>query len=171
MNKNRPTFAVLIWVLLTIGGCQDQLESSTEKTEDNIAAQKITKENGEETSNKKNNQQELYQLEPTTQPLTTEDIDAIEALKWVDSANLEKDLLNAVNEKDFRIWIIAGRGTLMPGVEPAKQTVVSQKCGEKYLPGVGDTLGGETHRAYRKKVLEYAKTYNQKMQALCLSVE
>ena len=171
MNKNRATFAVLIWVLLILGGCQAQLESSKKKTEDNVTAQKITKENGEETSDKKNNEQGLQQLTPTEQPFTAEDIKAIEALKWVDSANLEKDFLNAINEKDFRIWVIATRGTLMPGVEPAKQAVVSQKCGKKYLPGVGDTLRGESHRAYRKKALEYAKTYNQKMQALCLSVD
>ncbi len=171
MNKNRATYAVLIGALLTLAGCQESLEPSTKKTDNNISSQEITRENSEATANKKNNQQELQPLIPTDPPLVAEDIIAIDALKWVDSADVSKDFLKSVNKKDFRMLVIATRGTPMPGIEPAKQAIASQKCGKKYLPGVGDTLGGETHRAYREKALKYAKTYNQKMQALCLPIK
>lgn len=149
MKINQQKLAVIILLIVSLSACQESAQKSANEIEQ---VQPI--------------QQQSAQQQSTQ--LTQEEKTAIEALAWAQSVNLENEFNEAIRKEDFRVWVIAGRGAIMPGIDSALQAQISKNCGHRYLPGVGDTLRGDTHRAYRKKAVEYAKKYNQKMQAHCL---
>ncbi len=94
---------------------------------------------------------------------------AIQALSWVKTAQVNEDIKKAIENSDFRFWVIATRITTIPGVNFKSQNILSYRCGQKSLPGMGDIIYSKTHQSYYQQALTYAKSYNQKMEKLCLA--
>ncbi|TQV88056.1 hypothetical protein [Aliikangiella coralliicola] len=161
MKINTPKLAAITLALMTLSACQ---ETPSESKEEIKKEPQQTQEHPDKVKQDRQNQQAVEQLRQ-------EEKSAIEALEWAQSADLDKEYNEAIEKKDFRVWMIAGRGASMPGIDSSLQAKIDKNCGHKYLPGVGDILRGDTHRAYRKKAVEYAEKYNQKMQTHCLSGE
>lgn len=151
-NQHKLTLVALVSVFLF--ACQDSAQKPEEVSQQNTP--------------KKESSSPAEQIEQQSIKEQQEESDAIKQLEWVLSADVEKDFSEAIQKKDFHVWVIADRATTMPGIEVSQQAEITKKCKHKYLPGVGDTLRGDTHRDYRKKAVEYAAKYNQKMQAICL---
>lgn len=152
INQYKLTLVALASVFLF--ACQDSAQKSEEVSQQSAPSK--------ETSSPSE------QIEQQSIKEQQEESDAIKQLEWVLSADVEKDFSKAIQNKDFHVWVIADRATTMPGIEASLQAEITKKCKHKYIPGVGDTLRGDTHRDYRKKAVEYAAKYNQKMQAVCL---
>ncbi|WP_144395350.1 hypothetical protein [Pleionea sediminis] len=100
---------------------------------------------------------------------TAEQKQDLKNLLWVNSIELDEEIKAAREKDDKRIFVLATRGITAPGIEPNELTELLKKCGQKYLPGAGDTLTSEAHQKLYKKALDYAKSYNQSMKEFCLN--
>lgn len=91
----------------------------------------------------------------------------LQAIAWVKSADASKDLKQAIANKDFRFFVLAARAPVVPGVDPKQASELLSKCGQKFLPGMGDVLVDDEHAKLHAKGIEYAKQYNQQLQPMC----
>lgn len=82
-------------------------------------------------------------------------------LTWADSADAEKDASQALSEKDYRLYILAGRGERLVGIDPNKARQLKQQCGTRYIQGSTDVIHDDQHMKALKKAYSYAEKYNQ----------
>ncbi len=89
------------------------------------------------------------------------------ALAWLNTANPDVDVKQAISRKDYRLKAVAGRGPMVPGVPPDIKQHAIEKCGVDYMPGMGDVMRSKEHRKWWKKGLNYAITYNEQLLPFC----
>ena len=126
-----------------------------------------------------NEQQELpvetVSVSDTVEPTVAEaeldkrSLEATVKLQWVQLFNVNEEVKKAVDQKDFRLMVIAKRGPNVPGIELEKQTMLKQKCGEKNIQGLGDVLLSEQHKFLYDKAIELAAEYNKVISDKCES--
>ena len=92
----------------------------------------------------------------------------IAALSWLEHADVETDIANALSENDMRLWTIAGRGMKIPGLTDEQITLAQTQCQTRMMPGMGDVIADPEHKKWWNKGRDYAKEYNQRMVAYCL---
>lgn len=80
---------------------------------------------------------------------------------------VEQDIQQAIVDNDYRLYGFQGRRMTLPGISPEQTDDVAKRCGYKLMEGTGDVLKSEQQREQRRKKLEYATLYNQKMLLLC----
>ena len=98
-------------------------------------------------------------------PEANQDNQSVE-LKWLFSADPRADANLAIQKQDFNLLAFAGRATSFPGINNAVSTL-QQQCGYRLLPNSGDALRSESELILRKKLYQYAATYNQLIAAAC----
>ncbi|NVJ62517.1 MAG: hypothetical protein HWE27_19170 [Gammaproteobacteria bacterium] len=91
----------------------------------------------------------------------------IKKLWWANYANAKVDLKNALEKNDYAFWVLATRQPLAPGLDPKKHSSLISKCGQKYLPGMGDVLFDDAHEKLYTKATQYAVSYNQMLIEHC----
>ena len=84
-------------------------------------------------------------------------------LNWVHAANAKQDVKVSADKQDYRLFILAGRGEHMPGVQPDKASESKQRCGMRYLQGSTDLVRDDQHSQLLQKAYRYAEDYNQLM--------
>ena len=87
-------------------------------------------------------------------------------LKWLRYADPVADANFAIENQDFTLLAFAGRATSFPGMNSDSSTL-QQQCGYRLLPNSGDALRSESELILRKKLYQYAATYNQLIAAAC----
>lgn len=92
--------------------------------------------------------------------------DYLAQLSWADSADAEADARKAIANKDYRLWVMAGRGGNAPGIS-GDASALKNKCGVRYVQGSTDAVRGEQHMVLLQKAYDYATTYNQIIQSYC----
>ena len=93
---------------------------------------------------------------------------AISNLQWVEKFDLESEIARALQEQDFRLFVIAKRGPNVPGISLDKQATFKKMCGEKYLEGIGDVQFGEAHKKLYNKAIQFASDYNVSVAKNCV---
>jgi len=91
----------------------------------------------------------------------------MKALAWSSSANAEADAQKAIKQKDYRLFVVAGRGERLVGVDAKDATRLKQACGTQYIQGSTDVIKSDAHMAALKKAYAYAEAYNQIMVKHC----
>ncbi|MFT6387157.1 MAG: hypothetical protein ACJAUP_000527 [Cellvibrionaceae bacterium] len=92
----------------------------------------------------------------------------LQELAWANSADAEKDARKAFSKKDYRLYIVAGRGERVVGVDSAQAKDLKQLCGTQYIQGSTDVVRGDQHMEALKKAYDYAEKYNQIVVKHCL---
>lgn len=87
-------------------------------------------------------------------------------LKWLDYADPRADANFAIAKKDFTLLAFAGRATSFPGIDNESSTLQEQ-CGYRLLSHSSDALKSEDALRLRKKLYQYASTFNQLVIAAC----
>lgn len=88
-------------------------------------------------------------------------------LQWVQEADANEDAEAALENKDFRLLALPGRGNIIPGVEPDKTNDYALKCGTRTVPGMTDAVQGEDHLRLLKMARQYAEDYNKVIKRAC----
>lgn len=89
-----------------------------------------------------------------------------DALKWLFSADPRADANLAIQKQDYTLLAFASRATSFPGMN-SDSSSLQQQCGYRLLPNSGDALRSESELILRKKLYQYAATYNQLIAAAC----
>jgi hypothetical protein len=84
----------------------------------------------------------------------------IQKMKWLYSANPEKDYKNALKHKDYRFIGINGYSLYVPGL---KIDCLNTEKDINTIQGTADTTVDNTHAQLNKIAIEYAKDYNLRM--------
>lgn len=87
--------------------------------------------------------------------------DHMQALAWANSVNAENDAKAAIKKKDYRLFIVAGRGERVVGIDAKSAERLKQACGTQYIQGSTDVLRDDQHMQALKKAYSYAEQYNQ----------
>ena len=98
---------------------------------------------------------------------STDAPDYIKSLLWVHNADAEADLKHAIENNDYAFWVLASRIPVPPGVDQTKHAELLSKCGQKYLPGMGDVIFDEQHDELHNKAMKYAVAYNKQLIDYC----
>lgn len=83
------------------------------------------------------------------------------------NSDAEADALAALENRDFRFMALALRGTVIPGVDPAKALHYELRCGIKLMPGITDAIRGKKQLEKMKKAHDYASKYNAVIKTRC----
>lgn len=94
--------------------------------------------------------------------------DYMQALMWVNTANPKVDASKALNQKDYRLYIVASRGERLVGITPNLAADLKERCGTRYIQGSTDVVKDDQHLAMLKKAYAYAEQYNQIIAEQCL---
>ena len=97
----------------------------------------------------------------------TDKPDHLSLLGWAESANPERDAKAAIAKKDYRLLVLAGRGSNMPGVKATEQAALQKRCGIQYLKGSTDVVRSDKHSVLLEKAYNYAEKYNILIAAQC----
>lgn len=89
-----------------------------------------------------------------------------EDLTWLDYVDPKADANIAIQNGDFRVFAFAGRARTFPGIEH-DISQIQQQCGYQVLANSSDALTLETELSERKKLYQYAATYNQIVSSSC----
>jgi hypothetical protein len=81
---------------------------------------------------------------------------------------VEQALSDAIASKDYRLYGLAGRRIVLPGLESENVKEIKQRCGIRLLSGTGDVLKNSKDRENRRLNYQFAATVNKKLYALCL---
>jgi hypothetical protein len=87
-------------------------------------------------------------------------------LNWLNYADPKADANLAIEKQDFTLLAFAGRVTSFPGIE-SESSALQQQCGYRLLANSSDALKSENELKLRKKLYQYAATYNQLVAAAC----
>jgi hypothetical protein len=114
------------------------------------------------------NSSSLSETSETTQDIQSEALSPNQAtdLEWLNDANPSVDAYLAIQNQDYTLLAFAGRATSFPGMNSDSSTL-QQQCGYRLLPNSGDALRSESGLILRKKLYQYAATYNQLSAAAC----
>ncbi len=91
----------------------------------------------------------------------------MEALAWVEDARPEADAKAALARGDTRLFGIASRVTVLPGVPSDQYATYTARCGVKLLRGSGDQVYGARQLERMEKMTAYAKRYNRIVMDAC----
>ncbi|HEX8371848.1 MAG TPA: hypothetical protein VF585_03640 [Chthoniobacterales bacterium] len=80
---------------------------------------------------------------------------AVRSLRWLDSADPQRDLAAALDRGDRRFIGVYGYAPFTPGVEPPLFSRV------RYLNGTADVIEGQEHSRLNRLAYHYAETYNR----------
>ena len=86
---------------------------------------------------------------------------------WLQNADVDKDVKTALNQQDFRLIAIAGRGRAIPGLSAEQARQGKAHCGSKFVSGLGDSYRKDL-KLWWQQARDYAKAYNLKMIGYCL---
>ena len=86
---------------------------------------------------------------------------------WLQNADVDKDIKAALNQQDFRLIAIAGRGRAIPGLNAEQAREGKAHCGSKFVSGLGDSYRKDL-KHWWQQARNYAKAYNLKMIGYCL---
>ena len=114
------------------------------------------------------NSSSLSETSGTTQDIQSKALSPNQAtdLEWLDDANPSVDAHLAIQKQNYTLLAFAGRATSFPGMNSDSSTL-QQQCGYRLLPNSGDALRSESELILRKKLYQYAATYNQLIAAAC----
>lgn len=87
--------------------------------------------------------------------------DHMSALAWAQSADAEVDAKKAIKQKDYRLFVVAGRGERLVGIDAKDAARLKQACGTQYIQGSTDAIRSDEHLDALKKAYSYAEQYNQ----------
>ena len=88
-------------------------------------------------------------------------------LQWVKQADAQADANKALQQGDFRLMALPGRGNVIPGIDVELRQQYKMKCGTKLTPGVTDAVEGEAHLKLLKMARRYTEEYNEVIKAHC----
>jgi hypothetical protein len=90
-------------------------------------------------------------------------------LAWVQNADPQLDVQQAIKNHDWRLLAFAGRAISLPGIDLAVYPLaeLQQRCGYLIIKGTGDVVTSPRELPLRSKMHDYALVYNQKMLTLC----
>ena len=80
----------------------------------------------------------------------------IRTLRWLESANAERDVAAAVKRRDFRFIGIYGYVPYTPAIAPE----IAERYGVRYLQGTSNSLHGPGGGRLQRLAVSYAKQYN-----------
>lgn len=86
---------------------------------------------------------------------------------WLQNTDVDKDVKTALNQQDFRLIAIAGRGKAIPGLSVEQAREGKTQCGSKFVSGLGDSYSKDV-KHWWQQARDYAKAYNLKMIGYCL---
>ncbi len=89
------------------------------------------------------------------------DPDHMSTLAWAQSADAEVDAKKAIKQKDYRLFVVAGRGERLVGIDAKDAARLKQACGTQYIQGSTDAIRSDEHLDALKKAYSYAEQYNQ----------
>jgi len=114
------------------------------------------------------NTSSLSETSEATQNNQNQDIDYRQTadLKWLPYADPRADANFAIEKQDFTLLAFAGRVSSFPGIDSGSSTL-QQRCGYRLLANSSDALQSEDELSLRKKLYQYAATYNQLVAAAC----
>jgi len=81
---------------------------------------------------------------------------------------VEQALNDAISTKDYRLYGLAGRRIVLPGLESKNVKEIKKRCGIRILSGTGDVLKNSQDRENRRLNYKFAEQVNEKIYALCL---
>ncbi|MBU3004847.1 hypothetical protein [Paraglaciecola arctica] len=87
-------------------------------------------------------------------------------LSWLRYADPKADANLAIDKQDFTLLAFAGRVTTFPGLDDASSSL-QQQCGYRLLANSSDALRSPSELDLRKKLYQYAATFNQIVSAAC----
>jgi hypothetical protein len=98
----------------------------------------------------------------------SEENDALQSkdLSWLNYADPKADANLAIEKQDFTLLAFAGRATSFPGIE-SESSILQQQCGYRLLANSSDALRSQSELHLRKKLYQYAATFNQLVAAAC----
>lgn len=79
------------------------------------------------------------------------------SLRWLDSADLQRDLTAALTRDDTRFIGVYGYAPFTPGVERS----VASRYGIRYLQGTSDAIQNHEHFRLNQLASSYAEQYNK----------
>lgn len=107
------------------------------------------------------------------EPVAIEDnlsleVDAVQAkdLSWLNYADPKADANLAIEKQDFTLLAFAGRVTSIPGISNDAANL-QRECGYRLLSNTSDAIKSENELQLRKKLYQYAATFNQLVAAAC----
>lgn len=87
---------------------------------------------------------------------------AVARLIWVKDADAKADAKAALaGDTPPILHAFSGRMRSHPGLSPEEFEQIEARVTSTFVPGMGDVLHGETHKAMRRDVRDYAKAYNR----------
>lgn len=89
------------------------------------------------------------------------------SLQWVKTADVKHDINQALDNKDYRLFVLVGRGANAPGIKAKDANRLKQLCGTQFLPGSTDFVIDQQQLDLLSQAYVYAKTYNQMMAKYC----
>jgi hypothetical protein len=89
--------------------------------------------------------------------------------RWLYYADPRADANLAIQKQDFTLLAFAGRVTSFPGIDN-ESSPLQQQCGYRLLANSGDVLRSENELNFRKKLYQYAATYNRLIATACQKV-
>lgn len=93
--------------------------------------------------------------------------DHIASLQWVKTADVKRDVKQAFDNKDYRLFVLVGRGANAPGINTKDANQLKQLCGTNFLPGSTDFVIDQQQLNLLNQAYAYAETYNQMMAKHC----
>jgi hypothetical protein len=91
----------------------------------------------------------------------------IASLQWVKTADVKHDINQALDNKDYRLFVLVGRGANAPGIKAKDANRLKRLCGTQFLPGSTDFVIDQQQLDLLSQAYVYAKTYNQMMAKYC----
>jgi hypothetical protein len=148
---------------LLLVACSQHVDPNTiGETEINTVVNQTTKT---EVENSQQSLQENQLLNTSPQDKKTQD--ALSALDWVHSVDVEHEVEDSISDNDFRLFVIAKRGPNVPGIELDQQEELKALCGERYLDGVGDVVYGDAHKKLYASAIQFASEFNERIVKSC----
>lgn len=137
-------------------------------------AENITQPTSAQTANAQANDQEHSQKNKENNTDGESDVlqldmpEHIKQLQWVKTAKPQQEAEQAIAKGDYSFWVLATRAPVTPGLNAQEHHELIVRCGEKYLPGVGDIRYGGEHSELHKQAIDFATQYNQILLTHCL---
>lgn len=89
-------------------------------------------------------------------------------MNWYSNPTPEADANSALEHNDFRLMGLSLRGTVLPGIDPAKMHQYELKCGVILMSGVSDTVRGKNQLKKMQQAHDYAAKYNAVIKQRCV---
>ena len=94
-------------------------------------------------------------------PLVAQAPDPVQMLRWVEKSNPVEDAKKAISTGDFRLLLVHGSRSWLPGVPPGKEDFFRSKFSTKVIEGTSDVVKNDEHFKLIDRAVAYAKAYNR----------